>query len=100
MEVQLQALGMAYEIFPAVDGIQLSDDQLAKYSEVEAIKTLGRPLVKTQIGCALSHLNIYEKIVAEGISECVVLEDDIYIGKMFKDARSSSERLGFSKFLH
>lgn len=93
MELQLQGLGIAYEIFPAVDGMRLSEDQRTKYSEVEAMRALGRPLVKTQIGCALSHINIYEKIVSEGIPECVVLEDDIFIGKMFKSVLEMRSRL-------
>jgi GR25 family glycosyltransferase involved in LPS biosynthesis len=52
MQIQLEAIGMAYEIVPAIDGLSLSESQLAKYSETQAMQALGRPLVKTQIGCA------------------------------------------------
>ena len=85
MEQQLSRLGMDYEIFPAVDGQHLSDRDLLQYSAKEATKLIGRELSRGEIGCALSHLRIYEKLIASGDFDCLILEDDINIGQMLPE---------------
>jgi glycosyl transferase family 25 len=93
MESQLHKLGLNYEIISAVDGMKLSAEDLAKYSESAAIQAIGKPLVKTQIGCSLSHLKLYERMVEQGIFECLILEDDIYLGDMFRQILENRNRL-------
>ena len=50
MERQLSRLGMDYEIFPAVDGQQLSDRDLPQYSAKAAKRLIGRELSRGEIG--------------------------------------------------
>jgi glycosyl transferase family 25 len=83
MEGHLSSLGLQFELISAVDGKKLSPYDRSKYSEEDAIKAVGHPLIDTQIGCALSHARLYERIVAEGIPECLILEDDALLGEMF-----------------
>lgn len=83
MEEHLTSLGLQFELISAVDGKKLSAFDRSKYSEEDAIKAIGHPLIDTQIGCALSHAMLYERIVEENISECLILEDDVFLGEMF-----------------
>jgi GR25 family glycosyltransferase involved in LPS biosynthesis len=40
-------------------------------------------MTKGGIGCALSHYNVYKKIVKDKIKKCLILEDDIIINTNF-----------------
>ncbi len=83
MQQQLDAYGVRYQFFPAVDGRVLTPQQRACYSEEESLRYMKCPLTNGEIGCALSHLQIYEKMVAEDIAELLILEDDAVIKKEF-----------------
>ena len=83
MQEQLDAFGVRYEFYSAVDGNALTPQQRACYSEEESVRQFGYPLTNGEIGCALSHLQIYEKMVAEDIAELLILEDDAAIKKDF-----------------
>lgn len=93
MEQQLKRLGMAYEIYPAVDGQKLTADELALYSAKEAKKLLGRKLPLGDIGCSLSHFRLYQALLASDETEFLILEDDINIGRMFPEVIQHRERL-------
>ena len=60
------------EFFEAVDGNDLSENELSKI----ALHYPSLKLTKGEIGCALSHLAIYKKIVKEDIPMALILEDD------------------------
>lgn len=78
---QFKRFGVKYEIFEAYDGSALSRNNLSKYSSKLTFKTEKRDLAYDEIGCSLSHLQIYKKIVREKISKSLILEDDIIIHK-------------------
>ncbi|WP_323660372.1 glycosyltransferase family 25 protein [Pectobacterium versatile] len=64
-----------YEIISAVDGRELSHNELS--SKVHHISI--NYLSKGEIGCALSHQKIYKKIVDDDIDYALILEDDVEI---------------------
>lgn len=72
---QSQALNIPAEIIDAVDGNKLTDHAL----EAWVCDYPHCALTKGVIGCALSHLNLYRKIVAEGIALALILEDDVIL---------------------
>lgn len=77
LETQLRKLSIPYAITEAVYGKALSAEELAaSYDPEKAIWRFNRELSKGEIGCALSHMNIYRKMVAEDIPHALVLEDD------------------------
>ena len=91
MEKSLSKLNVAYEFADATDGNALSADDYAKYSEPLANKVSGRPLSKGEIGCSLSHLKLYERLL-ESKDECyLILEDDVDIGIMLLEALKQRE---------
>lgn len=72
VQEQADRLGLTIEFIDAVAGNSLSDDELQKC-------TYDYPachLTKGEIGCALSHLKIYEKMTNENIGHALILEDD------------------------
>lgn len=43
-----------------------------------------RPMTLGEVGCFLSHYNIWKKIVDENLKDALVLEDDIRFDSFFK----------------
>jgi glycosyl transferase family 25 len=79
MERQLNELNWRFEIITALDGKCLDSEDLKHYSAQEALKTIQREMKPGEIGCALSHAKMWERIVAENIGEVLILEDDATI---------------------
>lgn len=70
----------------AIDGSGIERDDVDKIcSKDSVIKTIGRELSANEIGCALSHKGIYQKIVDEGIELALILEDDVDFDKELLD---------------
>jgi len=77
---QLDQLGLNAQLFLGVNGATLSDEYLKEcYDEAKALRLLAYPLTRGEIGCALSHLGVYRKIVEDGLNSALVLEDDVCI---------------------
>ncbi|MBS1585396.1 MAG: glycosyltransferase family 25 protein [Bacteroidetes bacterium] len=70
---QLNRLGLDYEIISAVDGRQMSDEELN-----EKILQQGE-FTKSQAGCMLSHCKVYEAMQKHNDAYALVLEDDVLI---------------------
>ena len=61
----------------AVDGRQLSDEQLSKIWDQKATyKNYGRNMNNGEIGCSLSHRKCYEEMLKNDVDMAMVLEDD------------------------
>lgn len=76
----LKKFEVDFQFFDAIIGNDLTPSEIdAVYDEEEAMKnkTNKRPLSKPEIGCALSHIKIYEHIVEEELESALIFEDDI-----------------------
>lgn len=81
---QCERLGIKPIFIDAVNGKNLSNSEISQYCNQEKAKKLyGRELLLGEIGCALSHKRIYQKIVDENIPYAVILEDDATLEKDF-----------------
>lgn len=77
MAEQLEALGLPFEIVPAVDGRELSAAAMAEvYSPERARQRLGRELAAGEVGCALSHLRLFQRLLDDDLESALILEDD------------------------
>ncbi len=77
-------LDINYQFFEAVDGTQLTQQKIAEiYDQKMAKKLRGRDLTLGELGCSLSHLGIYKKMLSENMEKVIILEDDACIGKNF-----------------
>ena len=77
MESVLAAAGLQAEYIDAVDGTALTAAQRARYDVDRALRVYGRPLSDNELGCHLSHLEAYQRLLDEGLDLALVLEDDI-----------------------
>jgi glycosyl transferase family 25 len=73
---ELKKTGVDYEITTAVDGRELDLSDPAIVVPSLATKTVS---MVGAAGCALSHLNAYKKIIADGLDAALVLEDDVIL---------------------
>ena len=64
-------------IFTGVLGAALSaDERTREYDNVRAQATYGREFTAGEIGCGLSHLGVYQRMIDAGDNWAVVFEDD------------------------
>ena len=81
---QMQHLDIKFNFFEAVDGRSLNAIDLRVVDFPLAKDFCGHDLSMAEVGCALSHIRLYEMIVAKKIERCIILEDDIYLHMHFK----------------
>ena len=80
MEKQLAALNLDAEFFPAVDGRLLPEDEIARVSDRRWFsRYVGREMTRSDMGCSLSHIYLYRKMVDENIPCALILEDDVWM---------------------
>ncbi|MGY4041380.1 glycosyltransferase family 25 protein [Aeromonas hydrophila] len=86
MSRQMQHFGLDFSFFDAVDARDSS--ALAALSDRidldMAREYCGHELSQGEIGCAISHIKIYEKMVEENIERALILEDDVHLHMYFK----------------
>ena len=90
---QMQEQNIPFEFVDAVDGRALTEHQKSLADLTLAEELLGHTLVPGEIGCALSHIGIYEKMVQENIPSCIILEDDMIFDPQFKSIIQKIEAL-------
>jgi glycosyl transferase family 25 len=93
MEEQLKQLGVEYQIIKAVDGKNLTADDLAHYSKKTALRDFGRELTTGELGCALSHIKMWQSIVERNLAEVLILEDDAHLGRGLFDVLAHRDKL-------
>lgn len=77
---QCHAIGLQATLVEAVDGRNLSPEELAACYDAKRAGAAGRELSRPEIGCALSHLKIYRKILDDNLPGALILEDDAQLG--------------------
>ena len=76
----MEKCNLDFSIIEAVDGSLLSTEDIGKYyNEKKSIELFNIKLSLGEIGCALSHIGIYQKMVSGNISSAVIMEDDVCI---------------------
>ena len=64
-----------YERYSAVYGAAANIHDLDNYTT-----KIGKLIAsKSMIGCGISHINIWKRIIKEGINKCLILEDDFIL---------------------
>jgi glycosyl transferase family 25 len=81
MVAELDKCGLDYEVVNGIDWRDMSDETLRDPKIVHPFvhhKNWFRPGVA---GCALSHVEVYRRILADGLDTALVLEDDVALPK-------------------
>lgn len=89
---QLRGLGLAYELFEAVNGSALSEQTMAELCSMDAVKSNPTWLTKGAIGCALSHWGACKKTVANEDEVALILEDDMILPPNFPEILAAVEK--------
>ncbi len=77
MRQRLESLNLPYEIIDAVDGRALDESILRpRLRQDIALRYYGCKLTMGEIGCYLSHYNLWERMIKDNIPHALVLEDD------------------------
>ena len=77
----LDALGIAFQRLDAVNGRALSAQAVAQVYDADANRHRFRhPLLAGEIGCYLSHIEVWRKLALSDAPGAVVLEDDFEAG--------------------
>lgn len=84
VEKQMKRLGLSFLFWDAVDGKALGAEELAVVDFELAEKICGHALSLGEVGCALSHIRLYEMMVQQGIERAIILEDDIHLHMHFR----------------
>ncbi|SFO92835.1 glycosyltransferase family 25 protein [Tranquillimonas alkanivorans] len=74
---RLDALGLPYEIFEAVDGRAEADALAHTVDRAAFERNTGGALLPGKIGCYHSHLRVWQKLVDSGRPAALILEDDV-----------------------
>lgn len=76
MVEKLSSLGIDHSFIDAVDGKMMTDAQRAAYAPTRRRLFIGHDLTDGEIGCLLSHRDVYRHMIAQNIPFALVLEDD------------------------
>ncbi len=80
---EMKKTNLEYEFFDAVNGRNIRNiDEI--YLREDSFKKIRKILTYGEIGCAMSHLLIYKKMIDENIEQALILEDDIIVSNDFK----------------
>ncbi|MDU4895525.1 MAG: glycosyltransferase family 25 protein [Haemophilus parainfluenzae] len=84
---RLSGLGLDFSFFDATDGKKLSASVLESvdYDFYPKHYLSPKPLTLGEIGCAMSHINVYEYIIENNIESAIVLEDDAIVSHYFEE---------------
>jgi len=93
MKKQLNELGVHFEVVEGKDGNALTEEDLKVYSREKALRQYGKAINCGQIGCALSHISMWQRIIGEQHEEVLILEDDIKIDRALIDILENRHRL-------
>lgn len=80
MEQQLNKLGLPFEVFEAVQGNSLSEQEIMSYYDSDFYASRPGYFTPGMAGCTISHYLLYKKIVEEKIETSLILEDDMELG--------------------
>ena len=82
---RLAEVGVEFERVPAVYGKALSAAERREcFDAFRWWCAMGRPATPGEIGCAMSHLNVYRRMTEENIPFACVMEDDVVPGDKIK----------------
>lgn len=78
MEGELKKLSIPVEFIKGVDGRRLTNEELKKvYAKWRTRFRHGKDLSRGEIGCALSHVKIYDEVLKGADEVGMVFEDDV-----------------------
>ncbi len=92
MKEQFDSAGVEFERINAIYGKTLSGAERKRgFSSMRSLVAMRRRLSDGELGCAMSHVLAYRKMVEESIPAACIFEDDVSIGGRFWDVLRMTE---------
>ena len=82
---RLGALGLSFTFINAVNGKNLAEDEIDKFTTPARQKYLPHSVSKGALGAGLSHIDAWRKIAASDAPMALILEDDAILDKDLDD---------------
>jgi len=76
IEFQSKKHSFKFEFVDAVNLKKSTVDELKEYISINNVGSFNRSFTKGEVGCALSHLKCYRKLLNDNVDWALVLEDD------------------------
>lgn len=86
---KLKELNIPFVFEDAVYGKELSESELAPIKLNEYYSRCKRRATPGEIGCTLSHLSIYKKMIESAVPWAIIFEDDVILDKYFSSFYTS-----------
>ncbi|WP_444989104.1 glycosyltransferase family 25 protein [Halomonas mongoliensis] len=80
-----EKMNLPFKFWDGVNGSELDQETLSHIDTTYTQEQWGHGLGKGEIGCALSHINLYEHIIKKNIKSAIILEDDAKLPENFKE---------------
>jgi glycosyl transferase, family 25 len=94
IDQNLRQVGLSYQRIEAIDGQQLTRGDIeSSYDSPSALRFMGRDLNRGEIACALSHRKVWIEVAETRPAACLVLEDDVRVGRMLVTLLSNLDLL-------
>lgn len=90
LEAQLRGINLDYKLFDAIDGRSKWENLKNSVNRKSFERNTGRQVMKGEIGCYLSHLQIWAELIASNSEVGLVLEDDIVLDENFNEALAAA----------
>lgn len=87
IQERLGKLGLEFEIVNAIDGRKLTESEI-----ILSTRPLSYAIERGEIGCSLSHLSVYARMIADDVSSALILEDDAIPSQDLPDILKHLER--------
>ncbi|WHP07362.1 glycosyltransferase family 25 protein [Acinetobacter corruptisaponis] len=97
---QLDELGIPFERFAAIDGSKLTMETQTLFDVPKFILEQKKKPSVGEVGCAMSHRAIWQKILDEQLDYALILEDDIQIDFALKKLLNSKDFYTHFDFLN
>ncbi|MBN2631628.1 MAG: glycosyltransferase family 25 protein [Rhodobacteraceae bacterium] len=86
METQLAAMGLAWQLFPAIDG-RARQAELMQRADADAYaRSMGSPILPGKLGVYASHLAVWQALLDSPYKAALILEDDVVFHADFLSA--------------
>lgn len=91
---KLKQFDIDFERFSAVDGKELSSDEIEDFYSFEQNKALYKKTMSNgEVACYLSHFKLWKQIVDEDLDYAIILEDDFELNPYFSQVHQALAQL-------
>jgi len=93
MAHQLDAMGLPWSLFVAVDGKERYEELIVKADPVAYAKNMGSPILPGKLGVYASHKGVWEAFLDTECEHALIFEDDVVFHEDFLEALSAAYKV-------